>query len=126
MHPPYVITPDNDYLFRDGGMEGDQVSELVATELPGVLEEGGHGTMTASWVVASDDDPTERPRGWLEGTRCDAWIVRTWLGTTTSSTVPLPAWNHGYHLNGFDERLRPLASRSRRAKRSRPSATEHW
>lgn len=101
-NPPYVITPDSDYLFRDGGMEGDQVSELVATELPGVLEEGGHGTMTASWVVASDDDPTERPRGWLEGTRCDAWIVHTSLDDPLATAA---AWNRDSPPEQLDERL---------------------
>jgi methylase of polypeptide subunit release factors len=90
-NPPYVVTPDSDYLFRDGGMEGDQVSELVATELPGLLEEGGYGTMTASWVLRdSEEDPVERPRRWLVGSGCDAWIVHTSLDDPLTTAA---AWN---------------------------------
>jgi methylase of polypeptide subunit release factors len=101
-NPPYVITPDSDYLFRDGGMEGDQVSELVAAELPDALDEGGYGTMTASWVVAGDDDPTERPRRWLEDSGCDAWIVHTSLDDPLTTAA---AWNRESPPDELAERL---------------------
>lgn len=100
-NPPYVVTPDREFLFRDGGLEDDQVSELVAENLPAALEEGAYGTMTASWIE-SGDDPSERPRGWLEGNGCDVWIVHT------SSDDPLTtaaAWNRDSPLEELDERL---------------------
>ena len=101
-NPPYVITPDTNYLFRDGGMEGDQVSELVAKELPTVLDEAGYGTMTASWVVAGDEDPTARPRRWLEGGGCDAWIVHTSLDDPLTTAA---AWNRESSSDELAERL---------------------
>lgn len=101
-NPPYVITPETEYLFRDGGMEGDQVSELVATELPGVLEDGGYGTMTASWIVGSEDDPTERPRRWLEGTGCDAWIVHTNVDDPLTTAA---AWSQDSPPEELHERI---------------------
>ncbi len=101
-NPPYVITPDTDYLFRDGGMEGDQVSELVAGKLPEVLEEGAYGTMTASWVVRPEDDPTDRPRRWLEDTGCDAWIVHT---SVDDPLTTAEAWNRDSPPEELDERI---------------------
>ena len=33
-NPPYVVSPETAYLFRDGGMRGDGVSELVVRGIP--------------------------------------------------------------------------------------------
>ncbi|MGZ8694427.1 MAG: methyltransferase [Gaiellaceae bacterium] len=88
-NPPYVVTPDTEFRFRDGGLEGDQVSERVATELPSALEEGAFGTMMASWTQ-SGDDPGERPRSWLEGSGCDAWVLYTAIDDPLSTAA---AWN---------------------------------
>ena len=36
-NPPYVVSPENAYLFRDGGMPGDAVSEQVVRTLSGTM-----------------------------------------------------------------------------------------
>ena len=88
-NPPYVVTPDVEFWFRDGGLDDDAVSERVAEELPSALDEGGFGTMTASWVQ-SGEAPGERPRSWLSGTGCDVCVVHT--GTDDPLTTAA-AWN---------------------------------
>jgi methylase of polypeptide subunit release factors len=100
-NPPYVVTPETEFLFRDGGMEGDEVSEHVARELPGVLAEGGFATMTASWVQ-SGVDPSARPRGWLEESGCDVWIVHTSVDDPLKTAA---AWNRDAPPEELDERL---------------------
>ena len=75
-NPPYVISPENEYLFRDSGMGRDRVSERLVMQLPDYLEDGGYGTILVSWIPDSDES-TARPRSWLEGTGCDAWILET-------------------------------------------------
>lgn len=75
-NPPYVISPETEYIFRDSGLGRDRVSERLVGELPAYLEEGGFGTIMVSWIQAGDD-PAARPRAWLEGTGCDAWILHT-------------------------------------------------
>jgi hypothetical protein len=75
-NPPYVISPESEFLFRDSGLGRDRVSEQLVGELPGFLEEGAFGTIMASWVQEGDD-PAARPRGWLEGSGCAAWILHT-------------------------------------------------
>ena len=74
-NPPYVISPETAHIFRDSGMPGDTVSEKLVGELPSHLGDDAFATMTISWIV--EDDLTARPRAWLEGSGCDAWILHT-------------------------------------------------
>ena len=71
-----MISPETAYVFRDSGLGRDRVSERLVGELPSYLEEGGFATVMASWVQ-DGDDPAARPRQWLAGTGCDAWILHT-------------------------------------------------
>jgi methylase of polypeptide subunit release factors len=75
-NPPYVISPESKFLFRDSGMRGDSVSEQVARTLPEHLAEGGFGTVMLSWVQTGED-ATIRPAGWFEGCGCDALVLHT-------------------------------------------------
>ncbi|HYK06812.1 MAG TPA: methyltransferase [Gaiellaceae bacterium] len=87
-NPPYVVSPDAQFTFRDSGMPGDRVSELLARGLPALLEPSGFATLMASWAQAGDD-PAVRPREWLEGCGCDAWILHT---TTDDPLSNAAAW----------------------------------
>ena len=60
----------------------------MARGLPAVLEEDGHATLMASWAQAGDD-PAARPRTWLAGSGCDAWILHT---TTDDPLSNAAAW----------------------------------
>ncbi len=88
-NPPYVISPETEFLYRDAGLPGDGLSDQVAHMLPGALAEDGFASFTISWI-ANDDAIDERPRAWLEGSGCDAWLFHT------SSDDPLTTaamWN---------------------------------
>ena len=87
-NPPYVVSPDAEFTFRDSGLPGDRVSELLARGLPDLLEPGGFATLMASWAQAGDD-PAVRPREWLYGSDCDAWILHT---TTDDPLSNAAAW----------------------------------
>jgi hypothetical protein len=71
---PYVISPEDRFAFRDAGMSGDGVSELLVRDVPELLEDGGTATLVLSWL-SDDDDWAARPRSWIEGAGCDAWVV---------------------------------------------------
>ena len=75
-NPPYVISPESKFLFRDSGLRGDSVSEQVARALPQHLAEGGFGTVMLSWVQ-SGEDATLRPTAWFEGSGCDVLMLHT-------------------------------------------------
>jgi SAM-dependent methyltransferase len=88
-NPPYVISPETAYLFRDSGLGGDRLSAELLQLLPQALEEDGYASVTVSWI-AGDDDVAERPRSWLAGTGCDAWLLHT---TTDDPLTTAALWN---------------------------------
>ena len=87
-NPPYVVSPDAVFTFRDSGLPGDRVSELLARGLPGLLEPGGFATLMASWTQTGNA-PGVRPREWLDGAGCDSWILHT---TTDDPLSNAAAW----------------------------------
>ena len=44
-NPPYVVSPDTEYTFRDSGLPGDRISEDLARGLPALLEPGAFATL---------------------------------------------------------------------------------
>ncbi|HTZ04651.1 MAG TPA: class I SAM-dependent methyltransferase [Gaiellaceae bacterium] len=74
-NPPYVISPETEHVFRDSGLPGDTVSEQLVRDLPSFLADDAFATITISWIAG--DDVAARPRAWLAGSGCDAWILHT-------------------------------------------------
>jgi methylase of polypeptide subunit release factors len=74
-NPPYVISPETAYLFRDSDMIEDAVSRDVVRQVPDQLEEGAFAQMLVSWLVGPDGDWSAPLRSWIEGSGCDAWLL---------------------------------------------------
>jgi len=87
---PYVVSPDSRYLFRDAGMAGDGLSETVVRGVPEHLEPAGTATLVVSWLGGGDEDWAARPRGWLDGSGCDAWVIG---GQTLDPIAHAAKWN---------------------------------
>jgi hypothetical protein len=92
-NPPFVVSPDKHYLYRDSGMPGDQVCGKIVREVPRFLEEGGYAQVLCNWVEPSDRDWREHLATWFAGSGCDMWVLRsetrdvgayasTWIGHT--------------------------------------------
>ena len=75
-NPPYVISPESRYLFRDSGLPRDTLSAQLLRETPAHLEEGGFACMLASWGQLEGEEWSLPPKQWLEGSGCDAVILR--------------------------------------------------
>ena len=88
-NPPYVVSPESAYLFRDSGMPGDTVSEHVVRATPPALAPGGFACILIAWAL-DPDDPAERPRSWLEGSGCDAFLLHT---STDDPIETATVWN---------------------------------
>ncbi len=73
-NPPYVISPEARYAYRDSGLPGDTVSRQVVQAVPEVLCEGGFAQILISWAHPPGDWSTP-VEGWLEGCGCDAWLL---------------------------------------------------
>lgn len=74
-NPPYVVSPDDAFVFRDGQDGGDEVSRHVVRESASALTEGGFAVVMCNWIHAAHD--WEAPlRGWVDGLGCDVLIRR--------------------------------------------------
>jgi len=76
-NPPFVISPENRYVYRDGGMEGDELCRKIVSEAPRFLREGGFCQILCNWVEKAGEDWRERLSGWFEHTGCDVWVMRS-------------------------------------------------
>jgi methylase of polypeptide subunit release factors len=72
---PFVVSPESRFVFRDGALPADELSERVVAGAVDHLADDGFATLLVSWVARDPDDPDERPRAWLDGTACDAWVL---------------------------------------------------
>ncbi len=75
---PYVVSPENRWIFRDAGFEGDGLSERIVHEAAEHLVDGGYATLLVSWIAEDQDEPDERPLAWTEAAECDSWILPIW------------------------------------------------
>lgn len=75
-NPPFIVSPDNHYLFLHSGMTGDEVCRRIARQAPGYLNPGGYCQFLANWTVVAGEDWRTRLAGWFEGTGCDAFVLR--------------------------------------------------
>jgi Methyltransferase small domain len=94
---PFVVSPETRWVYRDGALPVDELSERVVRDASARLSAGGWATLLVSWVVRDLDAPNERPLEWVDGIGCDAWI----LSNTDSDPLDHAAsWND--HLSGAE------------------------
>lgn len=72
---PYVVSPENRLVYRDGGQQGDALSEQVVRGAAEHLREGGYATVLASWIARDPEAPDEHVLAWVDETECDSWIL---------------------------------------------------
>jgi len=124
-NPPFVITPRTagvpNYDYRDGGLEGDAIVEMVIRGAQDHLNPGGVAQLLGNWEYRATADGLERVTGWLDsgsvtGRGLDAWVVErevqsvtqyaeTWIrdgGTLAGS--PEFDFLYGAWLDDFDRR----------------------
>ena len=73
-NPPYVISPETQYLYRDSGRPGDSICRQWVTEAPGHLREGGFAQALISWIPVADDW-AQPLRAWVANRGVDAWLL---------------------------------------------------
>lgn len=74
-NPPYVISPETQFVYRDGGLERDEVSRLALQGAAEHLAEGGLAMVLCNWVIDPIEPWDARLRGWLAGAGCDALLL---------------------------------------------------
>jgi methyltransferase family protein len=89
-NPPFVLSPERKFLFRDSPEPGDELSRQVVSQLPRFLADGGYGHVMCNWVRRPGEDAAAGPRSWLEGSGCDVWLLH--YGTDDAVTYAA-TWN---------------------------------
>ena len=75
-NPPYVVSPETEYVFRDSGLPGDSFCEALVRRMPQFLADGALGLALVSWVHGAEEDWSAPLRRWIDGSGCDALLVR--------------------------------------------------
>nr|WP_202447357.1 class I SAM-dependent methyltransferase [Streptomyces sp. SID5468] len=74
-NPPFVISPGERFVYRDGGMAGDDLCRTLVQRSAEHLTEGGYCQLLANWQHVEGEDWRERVTSWVPA-GCDAWIVQ--------------------------------------------------
>jgi SAM-dependent methyltransferase len=101
-NPPYVMSPDARYLFRDGGRRGDAMSEEIVRRMPAYLEEGGFASILCNWGLRVGEEVAAPVRRWVDGSGCDAWVL--WSATQDPLTYAA-MWTRSRDRGAYDAAL---------------------
>lgn len=117
-NPPFVISPESRYIYRDSGMAGDEICRKIAHEVPRYLADNGFCHILCNWAEYTDQDWRHRLRTWFDGSGCDIWVMRnlsrdvatyaaTWLRhtekiETDNLSERFAAWMAYYEQQGIE------------------------
>jgi methylase of polypeptide subunit release factors len=115
-NPPFVISPESRFIFRDTNLPGDTISEEVLRGAGERLAEGGFACILFNWYH-DETDCDSRPQNWISKTGCDGWLVcfkttdtlsyaADWLRTSVGQNSPdygrfLDEWLEYYEQMGI-------------------------
>jgi methylase of polypeptide subunit release factors len=74
-NPPYVISPDIDYLFRDSPGELHELCRGLIRALPGYLNEEGVAHVLCNWATREGETPWQVVGEWTHGLGCDVLVL---------------------------------------------------
>lgn len=87
-NPPFVSSPVDEMMFRDGGPSGEAVQERIVRGLPRHLAPGGIAQIVTELGEREGEPIVNRVRQWLDGAPLDIHILR------------LRAYSAGYYAIG--------------------------
>lgn len=105
-NPPYIVSPDTGFLYRDAAMERDSLCRTMLADLPGLLEPGGHATLQGNWIHRADEKWWRPIAASLGGRGCDLLMARI---STDDPLEYAARWSEGHHAgdpDGFGRTLR--------------------
>jgi SAM-dependent methyltransferase len=102
-NPPYVISPESRFVFRDSGQRSDTMCRELIAALPTVMTDGGLATILVSWVQDPDSDRMT-PLDWIDDS-CAGVVL---LGARQSPVEAATQWNQDLREQPevFDARVR--------------------
>jgi len=116
-NPPFVISPESRFIFRDTNLPGDALSEQVVGGVGDRLTEDGFACILFNWYHKDEADWDSRPKSWASNTGCDGWLIcfkstnpltyaADWLQTSVGQNSPdygrfLDEWMAYYEQMGI-------------------------
>jgi SAM-dependent methyltransferase len=112
-NPPFVISPDATFLYRDAR----GICERIARDAPSFLAADGILQMVCNWPCHRGHDGRDGLSAWFRDTGCDVWVLQTdridaatyagiWLGQAHEDPVELAPeldrWVTFYDASGID------------------------
>jgi len=82
-NPPFVISPSNRYIYRDGGMHGDMFIQSLIVQAAGALNPGGTCQFLCDWAHVQGQNPAQRVASWFANLGCDVLVMRVSGMSTT-------------------------------------------
>lgn len=76
-NPPFVISPGRTFIYRDGGMEGDGVTQTVVKGCCEHLSDGGFAHVLCNWAHYKGRPWEQRLAEWTQGAQTDMLVLRT-------------------------------------------------
>jgi methylase of polypeptide subunit release factors len=73
---PFVIAPQRQYVYRDGGLPEDGFFASVVSGVGRHLQPGGLALLLGQWVHKEDEPEDQRLAPWFVAAGCDALVVR--------------------------------------------------
>ncbi|MBU6400723.1 MAG: methyltransferase [Verrucomicrobia bacterium] len=101
-NPPYVISPESHYQFRDSGAPGDRICEQVVRTAPRHLNEGGLACVLCNWAHPEAEPWHQRLREWIADNGCDSLLLR---GATQDPLGYAAAWTRTADAADYDQAL---------------------
>lgn len=74
-NPPFVVSPDTDFVYRDSALPGDAVCREVVRGAAAHLRPGGFATVLCNWICRTPDERWEPLATWVDGLACDALLL---------------------------------------------------
>lgn len=101
-NPPYPISPEHTYIFRDAPVRGDELCRRLVEAVPETLTDGGIAVILVSWIGS---EQTPEPLEWVPASGCEALLLVTQVRSAIDDGL---AWNQEHLRDGGDyaERVR--------------------
>jgi SAM-dependent methyltransferase len=101
-NPPYVISPESRFVFRDGNRRGHGMCEEVIRRLPEYLEAGGYASVLCNWGIGAGEEWAAPLQRWVSASGCDAWLL---CNGTQDPLTYAAAWNAGPDREAYEDAL---------------------
>jgi hypothetical protein len=110
-NPPYVISPDTEFLYRDAGLRGDELCRRLLDELPDVLADDGYATLQGNWTHPAGGPWTPAPRATALLTRvktydpleyAQSWCAPAHAGDPAGFAAAVERWTASYRELGIE------------------------